>query len=88
MKVVDDEDLLLERVFQADQAFCSGTAVIVASVASITVEDEPEKAVVFTSVELGQKMKQRLLDIQTGKCKAPEGWLFDVTAADKIPEQN
>ncbi|KAJ8908475.1 hypothetical protein NDN08_005184 [Rhodosorus marinus] len=85
MKVVDDEDLPVELVRTAEQAFFTGTAVIVSPVKRIGHEADSEMAVICKSLDLAQELKVILTDIQFGRREAPEGWLTQVTPSDLEP---
>lgn len=74
---VEERDIPVEDVFDAEEVFCTGTAVGVTSVASITYQNKryeyrTEKETV------SQKLHEALTGIQTGAIEDKMGWIVDV----------
>lgn len=74
-----ETDLTIEELLQADEAFCTGTAVVVTPIGKITLED---KTYTIQSGEIGPvtaKLRSMLLDIQRERREDPFGWVYPLT---------
>lgn len=71
--VVEERDVPLEDVLAADEVFCTGTAVEVTAVASITHQD---KRIEYRTGEetVFHKLRVVLKEIQTGVVEDKLGW--------------
>ncbi|KAL6213193.1 hypothetical protein ACLB2K_012640 [Fragaria x ananassa] len=74
---VEERVIPVEDLLDADEAFCTGTAVIVNSVGSVAYQD---KRVEYKTGEgsLCQKLYETLTGIQTGRLEDKNGWTLEV----------
>ncbi|CAN6482169.1 unnamed protein product [Victoria cruziana] len=75
---VEERPILVDELMDADEVFCTGTAVVVASVGSIT---HLGKRVVYNNGNTGKvsrKLYAALTDIQTGRVEDRKGWTVAV----------
>ncbi|XP_044488484.1 branched-chain-amino-acid aminotransferase 6-like isoform X2 [Mangifera indica] len=70
---VEERDILVEELFDAEEVFCTGTAVVVNFVNSITYQSR--RVEYKTGVEtVSQKLYAALTGIQTGRIEDKMGW--------------
>ncbi|XP_047159992.1 putative branched-chain-amino-acid aminotransferase 7 [Vigna umbellata] len=70
---VMERAISLEEMLDADEVFCTGTAVVVNSVSSVTFKET--RAEYKTGAEsLSQKLRKILVGIQTGSIEDSRGW--------------
>ncbi|XP_048424927.1 putative branched-chain-amino-acid aminotransferase 7 [Pyrus x bretschneideri] len=74
---VEERDVPLMDVLTADEVFCTGTAVGVTAVASVTLHD---KRVEYRTGEksISQKLRVMLTEIQTGVVEDKMGWTMQI----------
>ena len=75
---VQETDVFLTDLFNADEVFCTGTAVQITPVGSITYNNTIYE---YNNKNIGpvtKKLKEKLTKIQTGEANDPFGWLFSV----------
>jgi branched-chain amino acid aminotransferase len=75
---VEERKVKLQEVLKADEAFSSGTAVVIYPIGLIHYEG---KDYIFNGGKMGtltQQMHTMLLDIQHGVIPGPEGWVYPV----------
>jgi branched-chain amino acid aminotransferase len=67
----------VDEVMDADEVFCTGTAVVVAPVGTITYQ---EKRVEYKTGDesVCQKLRSVLVGIQTGLIEDNKGWVTDI----------
>ena len=71
---VEERNVSIDEVMQADECFCTGTAVVVAPVGSVTYKG---KTATFSEGKVGpvsQAMYDELTGIQQGRLPDPRGW--------------
>ncbi|KAG7577900.1 Aminotransferase class IV [Arabidopsis thaliana x Arabidopsis arenosa] len=74
---VEERVIPLEDFLDADETFCTGTASIVTSIASVTFKDK--KTAFKTGEEtLAAKLYETLNDIQTGRVEDTKGWTVEI----------
>ncbi len=76
---VEQTDIFLKDLFEADEVFCTGTAVGVTPIGKITFNDEAYK---FNRGKIGpitNKCKKKLINIQRQHIDDTFGWLFPIT---------
>ena len=76
---VEETDIFLPDLFEAEEVFCTGTAVQITPVGKITYKNNVYQ---YNKGDLGpitKKLKKTLTKIQTGEINDPFGWLFSVT---------
>ncbi|KAI4296507.1 hypothetical protein L6164_036458 [Bauhinia variegata] len=74
---VTERAIPLEELLEADEVFCTGTAVVVDPVVSVTYKDK--RAEYRTgSNSVSQKLHERLVGIQTGRIEDTKGWTLKV----------
>ena len=76
---VEETNISVEDIFNAEEVFCTGTAVVVTPVGKITLN---EKVCEYNDGEIGpitKKCKRILTDIQKQKIDDPFGWLYPVS---------
>ena len=76
--VVEERNVSVEEVLDADECFCTGTAVVVVPVGSVTHRGEKKVFKGGKVGEVGQSLYDELTGIQAGKLEAPDGWLVNV----------
>ncbi|XP_024029920.1 branched-chain amino acid aminotransferase 1, mitochondrial isoform X2 [Morus notabilis] len=74
---VEERGISVEELIDADEVFCTGTAVVVAPVGSVAYQD---KRVNFRtgSEAVSQKMYKTLVGIQTGVVKDNKDWIVEI----------
>ena len=75
---VEETDIFLSDLFEAEEVFCTGTAVQITPVGKITYKNNVYQ---YSKGDLGpitKKLKKTLTKIQTGEINDPFGWLFSV----------
>ena len=78
---VEERNVSVEEVLEADECFCCGTAVVVVPVGSITVKGEKTQFQGGKTGPVAQEMYDELTGIQSGKVEGPDGWL------EVVPEE-
>ena len=76
---VEETNIFLNDLFEADEVFCTGTAVVVTPVGKITYND---KVYEFNNSEMGpitKKCKETLTGIQKQEIHDPFGWIYPIT---------
>ncbi|EYU24229.1 hypothetical protein MIMGU_mgv1a024195mg [Erythranthe guttata] len=74
---VEERSITIKDVMDADEVFCTGTAVGVAPVGSITYKGN--RVAYKTSTPLvSEKLYSRLVDIQTGVVEDDKGWIVEI----------
>ncbi|KAK7319546.1 hypothetical protein RJT34_04268 [Clitoria ternatea] len=74
---VMERNISVDEVLGADEVFCTGTAVVVNSAASVTYKDK--RVEYKTGPEtLSQKLRKTLVGIQTGCIEDTKGWTVEV----------
>jgi branched-chain amino acid aminotransferase len=76
---VEETDISLSDLFEAEEVFCTGTAVQITPVGRITYKNDVYN---YHSESLGpitKKLKKTLTKIQRGEINDPFGWLSPVT---------
>ncbi|XP_047955700.1 branched-chain-amino-acid aminotransferase 2, chloroplastic-like [Salvia hispanica] len=74
---VEERSIPIEELLEADEVFCTGTAVSVAPVGSITYKGN--RVEYKMSTELGSlKLHSRLVGIQRGEIEDSRGWLVQI----------
>ena len=79
---VEETDIYLNDMLEADEVFCTGTAVVVAPVGKITYEN---KVYEFEYSEIGpiaKKCKETLTALQRQEISDPFGWVRPITGED------
>ena len=62
---------------KCSEAFVCGTAAVVAPIASFM--DKDKSVVAFKDAgTMGMKLREKLINIQSGRAEAPEGWLYKI----------
>ena len=75
---VEETDIFLPDLFEAEEVFCTGTAVQITPVGMITYKNDVFQ---YSKSDLGpitKKLKKTLTKIQTGEMSNPFGWLSSV----------
>ena len=72
---VKETDVSLEDVLDADEVFCTGTAVVVTPVGKITLDGKDHLIQNGEIGELTNQLRRELLGIQREECDDPFGWL-------------
>ena len=76
---VEETDVFLKDLFNAEEVFCTGTAVVVTPIGKITLK---EKVREFNGSEIGpitKKCSKILTGIQKQEIDDPFGWLYPIT---------
>ncbi|KAL7116858.1 hypothetical protein ACP275_03G032600 [Erythranthe tilingii] len=74
---VEERSITIEEVMDADEVFCTGTAVGVAPVGSITYKGN-RVAYKMSTPLASKKLYSRLVDIQTGVVEDDKGWVVEI----------
>ncbi|XP_022748630.1 branched-chain amino acid aminotransferase 2, chloroplastic-like isoform X2 [Durio zibethinus] len=74
---VEERTVPIEEVFDAEEVFCSGTAMVIKSVASITYQGKRIEYKVGTET-VAQKLYATLTRIQTGLIEDKMGWTIEI----------
>nr|VDC65005.1 unnamed protein product [Brassica rapa] len=74
---VQERDVSVDELLEADEVFCTGTAVVVKAVETVTFHD---KKVKYRTGEeaLSKKLHSMLTSIQTGLVEDTKGWMVDI----------
>ena len=75
---VEETDILLDELLEADEVFCTGTAVVVAPVGKVTYQNKVHH---FSGGSIGpitNKCKETLTSIQREKITDPFGWVLKI----------
>lgn len=72
---VEERPVLAEEIMKADEAFCTGTAVVVVPVGSVTFGEDKSK---FTGDTVAQELYKALTNLQTEQAPDNHGWLVQV----------
>ena len=75
---IKEDDLLLEDIFNADEAFCTGTAVVITPIGQITYKGSTHKIGDGNMGEAATELRQTLVGIQREEVDDPYGWLHPV----------
>ncbi|GAB2293731.1 Branched-chain-amino-acid aminotransferase, mitochondrial [Dionaea muscipula] len=73
---VEERSIALEELLEADEVFCTGTAVVVASVGSITYKD---RRVDYGNASVSKKLMSTFLGIQSGRIEDRRGWMVEIS---------
>ncbi|KAL0661138.1 hypothetical protein Bca4012_097975 [Brassica carinata] len=74
---VQERDVSVDELLEADEVFCTGTAVVVKAVETVTFHDKKVKY--RTGKEaLSKKLHSMLTSIQTGLVEDTKGWMVDI----------
>ena len=75
---VEETDIYLDELLEADEVFCTGTAVVVAPVGKVTYQNKVHH---FSGGNIGpitNKCKETLTSIQREEITDPFGWVFKI----------
>ena len=75
---VEETDIRLDELLEADEVFCTGTAVVVAPVGKVTYQDKVHH---FSDESIGpitNKCKEKLTSIQREEITDPFGWILKI----------
>ena len=75
---VEETDIHLDELLEADEVFCTGTAVVVAPVGKVTYQNKVHH---FSGGSIGpitNKCKETLTSIQREKITDPFGWVLKI----------
>ena len=81
-KISIDEVLLAVQEGRCTEAFLCGTAAVVAPVASFMDKDGSVYKIENPHGKIGMQLREKLIAIQAGRVKAPEGWTYPVRNLD------
>ncbi len=81
-KLSIDEVLHAVQEGRCTEAFLCGTAAVVAPVASFMDKDGSVYKVENPQGKIGMQLREKLIAIQAGRAKAPEGWTYPVRNLD------
>ncbi|PRQ22172.1 branched-chain-amino-acid aminotransferase 6-like isoform X2 [Rosa rugosa] len=73
---VEERVIPVEDLLAADEAFCTGTAVVVNPIGAVTYQDK--RVEYKTGGALCQKLYETLTGIQTGRLEDKKGWTLEV----------
>ncbi|GAB2293727.1 branched-chain-amino-acid aminotransferase [Dionaea muscipula] len=73
---VEERSIALEELMEADEVFCTGTAVVVASVGSITYKDQ---RVDYGNDSVCKELMSTFLGIQSGRIEDRKGWMVEIS---------
>jgi branched-chain amino acid aminotransferase len=77
-KLSIDEVLAAAKEDRCLEAFLCGTAAVIAPVASFMDKDKTVVRLKEPNGKIGMKLREKLIDIQSGRAEAPKGWLYPV----------
>ena len=77
---VQETDVTIEELLDADEIFCTGTAVIVTSVGNVSFRGEDHKIGIAGERSIAEQLKKILLGIQQEEIEDPFGWITPVSA--------
>ncbi|XP_034229155.1 branched-chain-amino-acid aminotransferase 6-like isoform X1 [Prunus dulcis] len=74
---VEERVIPVEDLLEADEAFCTGTAVVVTPIGAVTYQD---KRVEYKTGKgaLSQKLYETITGIQTGRLEDKKGWTMEI----------
>jgi branched-chain amino acid aminotransferase len=75
---VEERDVSVDEVLTADECFCTGTAVVVVPVGSVTFRGEKTVFQAGGIGPVGQSLYDELTGLQSGKIEDKMGWLENV----------
>ncbi len=75
---IKEDDLLLEDIFNADEAFCTGTAVVITPIGQITYKGSTHEIGDGNMGEAATELRQTLVGIQREEVDDPYGWIHPV----------
>ncbi len=75
---VEERRVKIEEAMQADEVFCTGTAVVVAPVGSITYQGSKKMYHGGNTGPISQEIYTALTDLQLEKADDPNGWVIPV----------
>ncbi len=75
---VEETDIFLSDLFEAEEVFCTGTAVQITPVGSITYKNDVYRYGKENLGSVTKELKKTLTKIQTGEINDPFGWLSPV----------
>ncbi|GAB2293725.1 Branched-chain-amino-acid aminotransferase, mitochondrial [Dionaea muscipula] len=73
---VEERCIALEELMEADEVFCTGTAVVVASVGSITYKD---RRVDYGNDSVAKELMSTFMGIQSGRTEDRKGWMVEIS---------
>ncbi len=73
-----DEVLGAAKEGRCLEAFVCGTAAVVAPIASFMDKDKTVVRLKEPAGKIGLQLREKLIDIQSGRAEAPKGWLYPV----------
>jgi branched-chain amino acid aminotransferase len=76
---VQETDLTIEEILTADEVFCTGTAVVVTSVGSISFQGENHVIGTVEKGSVAEQIKETLLNIQQEEIEDPFGWVTPIS---------
>lgn len=77
-KLSIDEVIEAAKKGECTEAFVCGTAAVIVPVASFTEKDGTTYRLRDAGGKIGEILKERLINIQSGKEEAPNGWMYPV----------
>ncbi|EXC22428.1 Branched-chain-amino-acid aminotransferase 2 [Morus notabilis] len=77
-QVVKERAIPINELIEADEVFCTGTAVGVAPVGSITYQDKRVEFEVCGDQSVSSKLYSTLVGIQTGIIEDKKGWIIEI----------
>tara|TARA_B100000315_G_scaffold195807_2_gene186773 strand:- start:816 stop:1868 length:1053 start_codon:yes stop_codon:yes gene_type:complete len=73
---VEEGDLTVNEVLNADEVFCTGTAVVVTPIGKIDTDDGRSQIQDGEMGPLTKKLRSKILAIQREECDDPYGWVY------------
>ena len=76
---VEETDIFLEDLFEAEEVFCTGTAVEVTPVGKVSYKN---RCYIFNKNKMGpitNKLKKTLIELQRDEIKSPFNWTYPIT---------
>jgi branched-chain amino acid aminotransferase len=73
-----ETDVTLTELYDADEVFCTGTAVVVTAVGNITDLDGEHRIADEKMGRLTSKLKEMITGIQRGDISDEFGWLYPI----------
>lgn len=77
---VQETDVTIEELLDADEIFCTGTAVVVTSVGNVSFQGEDHMIGIAGERSIAEQLKKILLGIQQEEIEDPFGWITPVSA--------
>ena len=75
---VEETDLHLDEMLEADEVFCTGTAVVVTPIGHITTDKCDYSIGDGKMGEVTLQLRKKILEIQTEKCTDDFGWISHI----------